>query len=445
MLKKITTLLLSAFVMSSLLLIAGCGHKDTAAGQSVKPGEKVNIVFWDENAGPDRTPYYKVLIGNFEAQNPNIHVEYVGLPKKSAKQKFDTAIATIDLPDVAGVQTSWLADFTSRNVLLELDTLFDNWSEKDKISPSIIQSNRDMVLNKKLYQIPNTMSMEILWYRADWFTETGVKVPENWDEFFTAVEKMTDKDKKRYGFTIRGGDGAAIQLIRMMFAYSGFTDFFDKNGKCLINDPIHVEFVKKYLALYTVFTPKSDVTNGYQEMIISFDSGAVAMVEHNIGSYSQHKNSLKPEQYAPLTLPKTSDGKIMQEGGNTNGYGIFKTTKHPEEAWKFISFLCSQDSQSYWNQNIGQIPTHLDSLNEPWARELPHMQLALQVLSNPNLRFYQPPMYLPEYRSILDQIGDPGIQAVLTGNKSVEQFLDEWATKFEKSKKKYDASIPTHK
>ncbi|AIF50370.1 extracellular solute-binding protein [Pelosinus sp. UFO1] len=439
MFTKGTKALLSACVLSSLVLLSGCGQKDVAT--QPKTGEKVNIVFWDENAGPDRTPYYEVLIKKFEAQNPNIHVEYVGLPKKSAKQKIDTAIAANDLPDVSGIQTSWIADFTARKVLLDLDPMFDKWSEKEKISPSIIQSNRDMVLDKKLYQIPNTMNMEILWYRPDWFKEAGVKVPENWDEFFDTVEKMTDKEKNRYGFTIRGGDGAAIQLPRMMFAYSGYTDFFDANGKCRINDPKHVEFVKKYLALYKTFTPKSDVTNGYKEMVAAFDTGAVAMVQHNIGSYSEHKKSMKPEQYAPLTLPKTADGKVIQEGGNTIGYGIYNTSKHPEEAWKFVSFLCSQESQSYWNQSIGQIPTHLDSLKEPWAKELPHMQLAFKVLSDPNLRFYQPPMYLPEYRSILDQTGDPGIQAVMTGKKTVEEFLNEWAATFEKSKQKYDAYI----
>ena len=439
MFKKGTKVLMVACLLSSLVLLFGCGQKQAATGQPT--GEKVNIVFWDENAGPDRTPYYEVLIKKFEAQNPNIHVEYVGLPKKSAKQKIDTAIAANDLPDVCGVQTSWIADFTARKVLLEMDPLFDKWSEKDEISPSIIQSNRDMVLDKKLYQLPNTMNMEILWYRPDWFEEAGVQVPENWDQFFTAVEKMTDKDKNRYGFTIRGGDGASFQLQRMMFAYSGFTEYFDANGKCVINDPKHVEFLKKYLALYKTSTPKSDVTNGYKEMIAAFDTGAVAMVQHNIGSYSEHKKSMKPEQYAPLGLPKTANGLLMQEGGNTNGYGIFKTTKHPEEAWKFVSFLCSQESQSYWNQSIGQIPTNTESLKEPWAKELPHMQLALQMLSDPNFRIYQPPMQLPDYRSILDQTVDPGIQAVMTGKKSVEDFLNEWAAAFEKSKQKYDAYV----
>lgn len=438
MFRKTFMILLAICLVSFFALLSGCGLNSVITGQS-KTGGKVNLVFWDENAGSDRTPYYKVLIKKFEEQNPNIHVEYVGIPKKSAILKINAAIATNELPDVCGIQSSWIADFVARDVLLDIDPFFDKWSEKYKIMPFIIQSNRDMVVDKKLYQLPNTMSMEILWYRPDWFKEANVKVPKNWDDFFIAVKKMTDKDKKRYGFTIRGGDGAAIQLLRMMFAYSGFTDFFDANGKCRINDSEHVEFVKKYLSLYKNYTPIIDITNGYQEMVASFDIGTVAMVQHNIGSYSTHKKFMKPEQYAPLILPTTADGTMIQETGNTDGFSIFKTTRHPKEAWEFISFLCSKDSQSYWNQNIGQIPTNLDSLKEPWAKESPPMQLALQVLSSPNLKFYQPPMYLPDYRSILDQIGDPGIQAVMIGKESVEDFLNEWAAAFEKSKQKYDA------
>ena len=443
MFNKVFWSLLFAGVLFGIMAVIFHFTKDDATiKQPFKVVEKVNVVFWDENAGPDRTPYYKKLIQEFEEQNPTIHIEYIGLPKQTAKQKIDSAIASNDLPDVCGVQTSWLADFTSRKVLLDLDPLFAQWDEKDRLSPAIIESNREMVLDKKLYQMPNTMSMEILWYRPDWFAKEQVKVPDTWDEFFYAVEKMTDKDKQRYGFSIRGGNGASIQLLRMMFAYSGFTDFFDKNGKCRINDPKHVEFVKKYLALYQKFTPISDVTNGYREMIAAFDMGNVAMVQHNIGSYSQHQKSLKPGEYAPLPLPKAVNGDFIQEGGNIDGYSIFNTSKHPKEAWLFISFLCSQKSQSYWNKSIGQIPTHMDSLQEPWAQELPHMQLALRMFSNPNLKFYQPPMYLPDYRSMLDQTGDQGIQAVMIGKKSVEEFLNEWALVFERSKQRYD--IYTH-
>jgi len=419
------------------MLFSGCGKEAEVIETAAAP-KKVNIVFWDENAAADRTRYYKVLIQKFESENPDIHVEYVGMPKKVAKLKINTAIATNELPDVCGVQSSWIAEFYDKNVLLKLDPYFNKWEEKDEILSTVIDANRALAKDGKLYQLPNTMSLEILWYRKDWFDQAELKPPKEWDEFFADVERMTDREKGRYGFTIRGGDGAGMQLLRMMFAYSGYKDFFTADGRCRINDPKHVEFVKKYLGLYRKYTSTSDITNGYQEMIAAFDTGSVAMVQHNIGSYASHKKFMLPGQYEALILPRAQDGSIMQEANNVDGYGIFKMTHHPEESWRFISFLCSQSSQSYWNKSIGQIPTNKESLKESWVQELPHMQLAAEILSSPKLKFYEPPMYLPNYRSILDS-GSPGIQAVMTGQKSVKKFLDEWAGAFEQAKKKYDA------
>ncbi|MBA4493348.1 ABC transporter substrate-binding protein [Paenactinomyces guangxiensis] len=440
MYKKVFRTILALSLVTSLFL-AGCGQEKTAINgdNHSASGGKVVLTFWDENAGPQRTPIYEELIKRFEAQNPNIDIQYVGLPKNSAKQKYDAAIAANDMPDVAGVQTSWLPEFSIRGALLPLDDYFNQWSEKGKINEPTIDFNRNIVVDKKLYGIPYTQNLDILWYRPDWFKESGVKPLETWDEFFTAVEKMTDKGKNRYGFSIRGGAGGSFQLQRMMYAYSGIDKYFDKSGKSTINDPKHVEFVKKYLGLYKKYTPESDITNGYKEMVAGFDTGAVALVQHNIGSYGEHSKALKPEQFAALPLPKTADGKYVAEGGNSINFSIFKTTRHPKEAWKFVSFMTSAESQSYWNQNTGQIPTHADVLNEKWVKDAQHIQTAFKVLEDPNMVFYNPAFYLPDYRSILDNVVDPGIQAVMSGKKSVEDFLNEWAGAMEKSKQQYDA------
>ncbi|WP_139488418.1 ABC transporter substrate-binding protein [Brevibacillus dissolubilis] len=443
--KKVHIILTSTIATS--LMLAGCGNTTDqtvitdGAGSQTKPGEKVTIVFWDENAGPQRTPFYEELIKQFEEANLTIDVEYVGMPNKSAKQKYDAAIAAEDLPDVGGVQTTWLADFTIRGALLPMDPYFDQWSEKDKLNKQAIQSNRDVVQDKKLYQIPNTTNLDNLWYRADWYKEAGVTPPVTWDDFFAGIEKMTDKSKNRYGFSIRGGKGGSFQLQRLMYAYSGITDYFDASGKSTINDPKHVEFMKKYLGLYKTYTPESDITNGYKEMVAGFDTGAVAMIQHNIGSYGEHSKSLKPEQYAALAFPKSLNGNYVVEGFNTNGYSIFKTTKHPDEAWKFISFLASAPSQSYWNKQIGQLPTHEDAINEDWFKNAQHIQEAVKVLNDPNTLYYYPSVYTPDYRSILDQVVDPGLQAVMSGKNTVEEFLNEWAAAMEKSKKQYEQHI----
>ena len=427
-----------AILLGILLFpLAGCGESPQStvpSGLNGKP--KTTIVFWNENAAADRTAYYQELIQQFEKENPDIEVEYVGLPKKAARLKINTAIATNELPDVCGVQSAWIAEFCNKGVLMNLDPWFEQWEGKNDLLSAVVADNRRLAEDGGLYQLPNTMGLEILWYRSDWFEEAGIMPPADWDSFFQDVERLTDTGRGRYGYTIRGGDGAGLQLMRTMFAYSGLTQFFEANGKCVLNDPVHVAFLERYLSLYRKNTPTSDITNGYQEMVAAFDTGQAAMMQHNLGSYGSHQRSLAPAQFAALLLPRSIKGTIVQEANNVDGYGIFQSTKHPEAAWRFVSFLCSAKVQSWWNERIGQIPVSHHALADKWVSKTPHMRLARQALESDKIRFYTPPMYLPEYRKIVDG-SDAAVEQMLMGNLSPQAFLDQWAQKFEQAERAY--------
>ncbi|QUW21555.1 sugar ABC transporter substrate-binding protein [Sporosarcina sp. Marseille-Q4063] len=417
-------------------ILAGCGSSDK--GGKTADG-KTKITFWDENAGPQRTPIWEKLIADFEDANPDIDVDYVGLPKDSSKSKLDTAIAADDMPDVGSVQTSWLPEFSIREALLPLDDYLADSELNELINEGAVTFNKDVVRDGKLYGIPYTQNLDVIWIRSDWFKEAGLEAPDTWDEFFTAVDEMTIDG--RYGYTIRGGSGGSFQLQRLMFAYSGLENYFDDNGKSTINDPKHVEFLEKYFELYKKNTPKSDITNDYKEMIAGFDTGVVAMVHHNIGSFGEHSKAFEPDQFEAIPLPKTEDGRYVAEGGNTINMSIFNTTKNPDEAWKFVEFINSAESQSYWNEEVGQIPTNSDVLEMDWIKDSAHIKTAFEVYDNPQTVLYKPPFYLPDYRSILDNTVDPGTQKVMSGDSTVQEFLNEWAKAVEDSEAKYNDAM----
>ncbi|WHY01899.1 sugar ABC transporter substrate-binding protein [Neobacillus sp. DY30] len=438
--KKLTTSVM-ALTMIMGLVLTGCKSEDLLFHKSTsKKDNVIKIVFWDDNTGPQRKPIWEKLITKFEEENPTIDVEYIGLPKDSAKAMFDAAIASGETPDVASVYTSWLPEFSVRDALLPLDSYFSKWSEKDKINKGAIDFNKRMVSNQNLYGIPYTQNLDILWVRSDWFKEVNLNIPETWDEFFTAVELLTNKSDNRYGYSIRGGAGGSFQLQRMMYAYSGIETFF-KDGKSTINDPKHVEFLKKYFGLYQNYTPISDITNDYKAMIAGFDSGKIAMLQHNIGSFAEHNESLDSGQFQAIPLPKSVKGNFVAEDGNTIGISIFKGTRFPEESWKFIEFINSKEAQSFWNQSVGQIPTNLDVLNEDWIRTSPHIQTAQEVYNDPATILFEPPFYLSEYRTILNTIVDTGTQSVLSGKMTVEEFLNKWAEAMEEAQKQYDEGL----
>ena len=430
--------------LASAILLAACGGSsspDTASKSSTsnKDGESnevVTITFWDENAGPERTPIWQEIINRFEEENETIKVEYFGLPKDEAKSKIDAAIAAKDVPDVASIQTSWLPEYSIREAFLPLDDYFADSELNGKINQGTIDFNKKIVNDGKLYGVPYTQNLDVIWIRPDLFAEAGIEAPKTWDDFFSSVDTMTTDDM--YGYTIRGGAGGSLQLQRLMYAYSGITEYVTEDGKATVNDPAHKEFLEKYFALYLNNTPQSDITNGYKEMVATFDTGKAAMVHHNIGSFGEHSKALEANQFEAIPLPVTVDGgNYVAEGGNTIGVSIFAETEHPEEAFKFLEFVNNAESQSNWNRLIGQIPTNSDVMAEDWIQDAQHLSVAFSVYDDENTALYEPPFYLPDYRSILDNQVDPAIQSVMAGDLSIDDFLNDWAEAIEASAAKY--------
>lgn len=437
---------LFALSLTSALLLAACGNdtnegstNDNNAPSGDGNTEVVKLQFWDENAGPARTPLWEEIIENFNAANDDVQVEYLGLPKDDAKSKIDAAIAANDTPDLASLQTSWLPEFSIREALYPLDDFYADSELNGVINEGAVEFNKKIVNDGELYGIPYTQNLDILWIRPDLFEEAGVKEPETWEEFFEAVEGMTSDDM--YGYTIRGGAGGSLQLQRLMYAYSGITEYVTEDGKATVNDPLHHEFLERYFDLYEKNTPQGDITNGYKEMVAAFDTGKAAMVHHNIGSYGEHSEALEEDQFKAIPLPVSIEGNYVAEGGNTIGLSIFSGSEHPEEAFRFIEFANNAESQSIWNQDVGQIPTNSEVMSEEWIQDAQHLSTAFSVYDNTDTTLYEPPFYLPDYRSILDNQVDAGIQSVMAGEKTVEEFLTEWANAIEASVEKYNAAF----
>ncbi|HZH60441.1 MAG TPA: sugar ABC transporter substrate-binding protein, partial [Metabacillus sp.] len=70
-----------------------------------------------------------------------------------------------------------------------------------------------------------------------------------------------------------------------------------------------------------------------------------------------------------------------------------------------------------------------------------HIQVSTQVYGDKETIQYEPPFYLPEYRTILNTIVDPGIQEVLSGKMTVENFLNKWSSAMETTHKQYKDQI----
>jgi multiple sugar transport system substrate-binding protein len=422
---------LAAVALAAALLTAvgltGCGSSSGSG--------KTEITFWDNNGGPARTPIYQRLIAEFEQQHADIHVKYVGIPSASVQQKYDTAIAGGQPPDVGGVTTSYLGSLIGQDALEPLDDRLAASSLKGKLVTGLLDSVTSTAADRKLYELPSSGNLDVIWYRKDLFDKAGLAPPKTWEEFFTAATKLTDPAKKQYGYTLRGGAGSIFQLLAEMFAYSGQAEFF-AGDKSTVDSAKNAELVDRMAKLYKQATPAADISNGYPQMVAEFTSGSVAMMHHNLGSSSDVRKAFG-DRVAAVPLP-TNGGKATVLANPVDGFSVFKASKNKDAAWTFAEFLVSKTSNSYWNQQVGQIPANSEVESEPWISENAAVKTALALVRDPNTVIVQAPVYLPQYSSITKADSEPLYQKVLLGQLSAQDFTSQVASKLTSAQQDWD-------
>ncbi|MGR6969664.1 ABC transporter substrate-binding protein [Streptomyces cynarae] len=428
---------LSVALGSVLALTAtACGDDGSGAGgdKGAEGSGKGKIVFWDNNGGV-RTDIWKKIIADFEKANPNIDVQYVGIPATEYQSKVDTAIQGGGLPDVGGVGAAMLAGFSAQKALEPLDERLAKSSLNGKLNENMVKSLKAAGGGDgTLYSIPTSANNGVLYYRTDLFKKAGLDAPTTWDKFYKAAEKLTNRSRNEFGYTIRGGAGSIAQALDAMYGQSGITSFWDASGaRTTVNDPKNVAALEKYAALYKKVTPEADLNNDFTKMVAQWDSGTIGMLNHNLGSYQDHVKALGVDKFRGIPQPTGPGGKRVQVSNPVDGLGLFKSSKNKEAAWKFIEFAVSHASNSKWNESAGAIPSNKEAVQDAWISKAEPTKLAAQALNDGSTTIVQLPYYLPDWNTISKADNEPNFQRVLLGKMSAKDFLDTLADQLDKA------------
>ncbi|MGW1017300.1 ABC transporter substrate-binding protein [Streptomyces niveus] len=417
----------AAVSLATVLALAATACGDDGSGGSGSEGSgKGEITLWDNNTG-ERRDIWAQIIKDFESQNKDIKVKYVGLPIDQVQQKYDTAIDGGGLPDVGGVGTAYLSNLVVREVLEPVGDRVEAGPLKGKLVPSMVESVKAAGgRGDEMYSVPSSTNNGTLWYRTDLFSRAGLEPPTTWPAFYKAAEKLTEPGTDRFGYTIRGGAGSIAPALDAMYGQSGITSFW-KGDKTTVNDPKNVAALEKYVALYKKVTPSADVNNDFIKMVAQYDNGSIGMLMHNLASYQDHVKSLGKEKFKGLPYPAQANGERVQVSNPVDGLGLFKNSENKAAAWKFIEFAASHKSNSAWNESAGSIPANTDAASDSWIQQAEPTAAAMKALSDGSTKIVDLPYYLPDWNTISKSGNEPNFQKVLLGDMSAQEFADKVA------------------
>jgi multiple sugar transport system substrate-binding protein len=344
-------------------------------GESVngaKTREPITLTYWPA-ANPPETRLAMKLAEQWNRENPGVQVRVQPLPAgRSTEEVLLAAIVARATPDVSSnVSSALLARLVRANGVVRLDDRVATSARlRERTSPSMLSSLR--LPDGGIYAFPWKTNPMMLMYNVDLLKEAGVAPPRNHTELLNACRKLI-RDTDGDGRLDRWAFWATLKTTW----YERFYDFYplylaSSGGKTLVHDGKVVFENEAAISALDVLRrgfdsgvlPRSNFALGRDP----FMDGTVAM--KIIGPWfvkELDERKVKGLHYDVTPIP-AADG--TPEGNqfafaDLRSIAIFSTTKHPEEAARFVAYLTSPAADRMLIEEASQLPYRRGLASDP--------------------------------------------------------------------------------
>jgi multiple sugar transport system substrate-binding protein len=414
-----------------LLSIIGC--KD----RSQENENEATITFW--HSFVSRTiPAFNNLVEKFEKENPGIRINAQYVPSGDPLiQKLITAIQSNTAPDIAWLHTDFMHKLVDADAIYKMDYFISgpgglSAEEMDDIFPQSLQNAR---WRDTLYAIPMEATTLALVYNKNLFKEAGLdpdEPPQDWNELYEYALKLT-KDKNRdgkidqYGFYIPAFPASGPLSIWMVLQWTPFLwqaggeEINPEQTKVLFNSEAGISALSFWKKLFDAqkfgnFTLTHDM---------GFASGSIAMIMDGPWDLPEFRE-IKNFEWGVTYLPEGPVKRATYMAGEH--LTVFKQSKHPDEAWKFIKWILRPDIQAMFSMESGYLPVRRSTLEDENYKKFLEKDAGMKAFIE-QISISQARAPIDYHRVEINQNIAEAVEKVLIGNADVKKSLDEAAFK----------------
>ncbi len=395
--------------------------------------QAVKLVNVEHDSRPLDNAAYAAVYKVFKEQNPDIDIEFQIIPWEQARAKMLTLAQGGSLPDMGRMQ--WPADYAAADMVVSLDEMVDK-ATLDRFDPIILDQASAVGSDgkKHLYGLPWFAGSAGILVNKTLFDSAGLPLKDSWttDEFTEYAKTLTHADKQQWGV---GSDVAGIgdpvqNLMLAAYAYGGRWVKGDPRATepepIIFNSPETVAGITWYSNLYWQgLAVPSAPTDTYKERDANFQSGKAAMEWQGPWTLTEIQDNFKKGGYelASMPLPKGPGGNIPWYGGAPTGiYTSAEQRGVVEQAWKWVSFLSSDEGEKLYCKTNGMIPASKKAQQDPfWAENNLYKGYLGSFASAQVLE----PIWATGLASILDDTVPPLLQGVFAKQLKPEEMAKQ--------------------
>ncbi|QTX05620.1 sugar ABC transporter substrate-binding protein [Agromyces archimandritae] len=416
-------LTLAALGTAAVLGLAGCsnGGGDDKNGGTDAEGQTLDVWIM-EGTNPDATAFFDEVGEAFtEETGAELNVEFVQWA--DAHDRFVTSIAGGTTPDVAETGTTWTTEFADAGALAPID----DYVEADDLGSDLVEGLVEAgTYDEQLYGMPWYAGVRALVYRADIFEELGLKAPTNWQEIVDAGNAIKAAHPEMMAFAVPGD--AEFGVYPWVWGAGG--EVAAQDGDEWVSglaSPESQKGISFYTGLATEhgFSSAGATTWKETDVLDNFVQGNVAMALQ--GSWTPATIvEQAPElegKIAAATIPGETGGIAPSVLGGSH-LSMFETAENKDLAWAFIKLMTTGEFAEKWGGQSGYFPGQTSLLDAAIASDDPLVQPFAKQMVDGGASV----PVTPQFGAVqAKKTTNTAIQAILSGQKSVEQAMQDAA------------------
>nr|WP_298687911.1 extracellular solute-binding protein [uncultured Dongia sp.] len=288
----------------------------------------------------------RAMTADFEAANPGVKINLEFVPYEGLHDKTTLAQGAGSGYDVVLFDVIWPAEFAENKVLVDVT---------DKITPEMKEGVlpgawTTVEYQNKRYGMPWILDTKYLFYNTEILEKAGIAAPpKTWAELLEQAAII--KEKKLVEFPIvwswAQAEAAICDYTTLVAAFGG--QFLDADGKPAFQTGGGVDALS-YMTESLDKGLSNPNSKEYLEEDVRrvFSSGEAAFALNWTYMYNMANDPKESKIVGKVgVVPAPGvDGKSEASAVNGSmGLGITSTSKNPDEAWKYITFMTSQPVQ----------------------------------------------------------------------------------------------------
>jgi multiple sugar transport system substrate-binding protein len=376
---------------------------------------KINALFMAQAAYSEAD--VRAMTDAFTKANPDVTVNLEFVPYEGLHDKTVLAQGSGGGYDVVLFDVIWPAEYATNKVLVDVT---------DKVTPEMKSGIlpgawTTVEYDGKRYGMPWILDTKYLFYNKEILEKAGIKTPpKTWAELSEQAKTIKDKGllATPIAWSWSQAEAAICDYTTLVSAYGGS---FIKDGKPAFQTGGGLDALN-----YMVDSYKSGLTNPNSKEFLEedvrrvFQNGEAAFALNWTYMYNMAndpKDSKVAGKVGVVPAPGVEGKSTVSAVNGSMGLGITSTSKHPDEAWKYITFMTSQPTQNQYAKL--SLPIWASSYDDPAVSK---GQEELIAAAKVGLAAMYPRPTTPKYQELSTAL-QQAVQESLLGQVKPEEAL----------------------